>query len=149
MTTAGSLPATDASTERALTRLVQVMFPHASFPAGPYERAAQAIVSAADDDLRLKAQLVQGLVDLEVAAGGSFADLDDTAALELLSGFSEAAFFQAVRAQVITTLYDDHEVWQLLGYEGPSFDQGGYLHRGFNDLDWLPEPRIDFVRAET
>jgi hypothetical protein len=33
-------------------------------------------------------------------------------------------------------------VWDLLGYEGPSFDKGGYLHRGFNDLDWLPEPRI-------
>jgi hypothetical protein len=24
--------------------------------------------------------------------------------------------------------------------EGPSFDKGGYLHRGFNDLDWLPDP---------
>jgi hypothetical protein len=30
----------------------------------------------------------------------------------------------------------------LLGYEGPSFDKGGYLNRGFNDLDWLPDPRI-------
>ena len=25
--------------------------------------------------------------------------------------------------------------------EGASFDQGGYLHRGFDDLDWLPDPR--------
>ena len=31
---------------------------------------------------------------------------------------------------------------QALGYEGSSFEQGGYLHRGFNDLDWLPEPRV-------
>jgi hypothetical protein len=28
----------------------------------------------------------------------------------------------------------------LLGYEGRSFAKGGYLQRGFNDLDWLPEP---------
>jgi hypothetical protein len=27
----------------------------------------------------------------------------------------------------------------MLGYEGPSFDKGGYLERGFNDLDWLPD----------
>ena len=42
----------------------------------------------------------------------------------------------------VVALYDDREVWELLGYEGPSFDQGGYLNRGFDDLDWLPEPRI-------
>ena len=27
-------------------------------------------------------------------------------------------------------LYDDHEVWEALGYEGESFSRGGYLHRG-------------------
>ena len=31
----------------------------------------------------------------------------------------------------------------VLGYEGASFDKGGYINRGFNDLDWLPEPRIE------
>ena len=25
------------------------------------------------------------------------------------------------------------------GYEGEVFSKGGYLHRGFNDLKWLPE----------
>jgi hypothetical protein len=43
---------------------------------------------------------------------------------------------------VITSLYDDREVWSLLGYEGPSFAQGGYLKRGFDDLDWLPDPPL-------
>lgn len=32
------------------------------------------------------------------------------------------------------------EVWEIAGYEGESFTRGGYLLRGFNDLDWLPEP---------
>jgi hypothetical protein len=148
MTTTGSGPGADESTERTLTRLVQVMFPHKSFPEGPYRRSAQAILKAAGDDLRFKAQLIQGLVDLDVASDGSFADLDDAAAFELISGYSGAAFFQGVRAQVITTLYDDREVWKLLGYEGPSFDKGGYIERGFNDLDWLPEPRVDSAKAE-
>ena len=40
-------------------------------------------------------------------------------------------------------LYDDPEVWAALGCEGSSFDKGGYINRGFNDLDWLPEPRIE------
>ena len=43
------------------------------------------------------------------------------------------------------TLYSDPEVWELLGYEGPSFDKGGYIDRGFDDLDWLPDPRIEHL----
>ena len=43
----------------------------------------------------------------------------------------------------MVTLYNDKEVWDVLGYEGASFDKGGYVNRGFNDLDWLPEPRIE------
>jgi hypothetical protein len=34
-------------------------------------------------------------------------------------------------------------VWAALGYEGSSYDKGGYINRGFNDLNWLPEPRIE------
>ena len=60
-------------------------------------------------------------------------------ALEVLRGMSSTEFFEGVRSRVITSLYDDREVWALLGYEGPSYDQGGYLNRGFDDLDWLPD----------
>ena len=47
-----------------------------------------------------------------------------------------------MHATCVVALYDDREVWELLGYEGPSFDKGGYVDRGFDDLDWLPDPRI-------
>ena len=55
---------------------------------------------------------------------------------------SDTPFFQTVRATAVVALYDQAEVWELLGYEGPSFDQGGYLERGFDDLDWLPDPPV-------
>jgi hypothetical protein len=35
-----------------------------------------------------------------------------------------------------------------MGYPGPSFADGGYIHRGFNDLSWLPEPQIDELGEE-
>jgi hypothetical protein len=38
----------------------------------------------------------------------------------------------------VTALYNQQELWTKLGYEGSSAEKGGYLHRGFNDLDWLP-----------
>jgi len=48
----------------------------------------------------------------------------------------------AIKGNAVVALYNDQEVWDTLGYEGPSFDKGGYIGRGFNDLDWLPDPRI-------
>ena len=50
---------------------------------------------------------------------------------------------EAVRAKTILTLYNDPEVWELLGWEGASYSKGGYVSRGFADLDWLPDPRIE------
>jgi len=38
---------------------------------------------------------------------------------------------------MITALYNQKDVWTKLGYEGSSAEFGGYLHRGFDDIDWL------------
>jgi hypothetical protein len=102
-----------------------------------------AILAAGVEDARTGAQLQQGLRELDSLADRPFTELDDARALELLRSISATTFFEAVRSRVILTLYDDREVHRLLGYEGASFDQGGYLHRGFADLDWLPDPRIE------
>jgi hypothetical protein len=136
-------PAGPRIDQRTLTLMVRAMFPHATFPDAPYERTAAAIADAAESDVRTRAQLEQGLRDLDAAGGAPFADLDADAALAVLRGMSGTAFFQAVRSQTVITLYNDPEVWALLGYEGPSFEHGGYLERGFADLDWLPDPRVD------
>ena len=48
----------------------------------------------------------------------------------------------------MTGLYDQAPVWGLLGYQGPCPDGGGYLERGFDDLDWLPDPQIEDPHRE-
>ena len=143
MATAQTTGSADATALRALTDMVRAMFPHPSFPDGPYERCAQAILDAAAEDVRFRTQLDQGLRDLDAAGGQPFNQLEPAAQLALLRGISATEFFEGVRSRVITSLYDDREVWALLGYEGASFDQGGYAERGFDDLDWLPDPRIE------
>jgi hypothetical protein len=40
----------------------------------------------------------------------------------------------------MVSLYGNQEVWKVFGYQGASYPFGGYLHHGFNDLTWLPEP---------
>ena len=64
-------------------------------------------------------------------------------ATEYLKKMGRTEFFEHVSGTSTVTLYNDKETWDLLGYEGYSYDKGGYINRGFNDLDWLPEPRIE------
>ena len=34
-------------------------------------------------------------------------------------------------------LYDNKTLFPLFGYEGSSWEKGGYVNRGFDDIDWL------------
>ncbi|MEM7426235.1 MAG: hypothetical protein AAF441_09065 [Pseudomonadota bacterium] len=135
---AGKVGADEAS-HKLLMRVVRVMYPHARFPDGPYKRTTDAIVDASNKTPEQAKVLAEGLKDLKAK---SFEDLDDAKATEHLKSIEGSAFFGQVRGTAVVALYNDKEVWSLLGYEGPSFDKGGYIKRGFNDLDWLPEPRI-------
>ena len=87
--------------------------------------------------------LTQGLNSLDGLAGGDFCSLDDDQAYKVLKRIEGTDFFGFIRRTTVLNLYDDPAVWEALGYEGSSFDKGGYINRGFNDLDWLPEPRIE------
>lgn len=128
---------------RTLVDLLRAAFPHDTFPVGPYQRTAQAVIDAAATDPRLHSLLLQGLADLDQQRDVGFSRLDDETAALVLRGIADTPFFTAILNVAIVALYDDHEVWAVLGYEGASYDQGGYIDRGFADLDWLPEPRIE------
>ena len=126
-----------------LVRVIQAAFPHRDVPDGPYARTADHILVTVSGNAFQTAQLGQGLVSLDAVRGRPFADLSADERLEVLRSIEHTPFFQLVRSTTVTTMYSDREVWQVLGYEGESSDQGGYLHRGFDDLDWLPDPRIE------
>jgi hypothetical protein len=49
----------------------------------------------------------------------------------------EGKFFQTIRGNLVTGLYNNPEVWPKFGYEGSSADKGGYIDRGFSDINWL------------
>jgi hypothetical protein len=134
---------------QTLIRVLRVAFPHESVPDGPYERTADTILTEAQNETWFRVALTQGLLSLNQLADGDFRTLDDESALKVLRRVEGTEFFGFVRRTAVLNLYDDAEVWEALGYQGPSFDQGGYINRGFDDLDWLPDPRIEFPEGET
>jgi hypothetical protein len=57
--------------------------------------------------------------------------------VKVLQSIETSTFFQTVRSGLVTGLYNQKEIWPIFGYQGESFSQGGYIDRGFNDIDWL------------
>ncbi len=57
----------------------------------------------------------------------------------VLEGISHTDFFKKIRSDLVVSLYNQPEIWPKFGYEGSSADKGGYINRGFNDIDWLPK----------
>jgi hypothetical protein len=55
----------------------------------------------------------------------------------LLKQIEDSGFFQTVRGGLVTGLYNQKDVWPIFGYEGESFSKGGYINRGFDDINWL------------
>ena len=141
-----SPPVADVLGDDVTDRLVAVIkaaFPHRNFPDGPYRRTAEHIVSLVSDDAYQSMQLAQGLAGLDAVREVPFEQLTGDEALEVLRGIEHTAFFALVRSTTVTFMYSDREVWSVVGYEGESSHLGGYVDRGFDDLDWLPDPRIE------
>jgi hypothetical protein len=57
--------------------------------------------------------------------------------VKVLQSIEASTFFQTVRAGLVTGLYNQKAVWPIFGYEGESYSQGGYINRGFDDINWL------------
>lgn len=57
--------------------------------------------------------------------------------VDILRGMDKTPFFQTIRGGLVTGLYNQKAVWPLFGYEGESYSKGGYIKRGFDDINWL------------
>lgn len=137
---AGELKTLAQPVATTLLQMCRVIFPHAELDDVHYAPWVQGLDAEAAADPAVASLLGDGVRTLDAARGKPFVDLEMSTQLEVLRGIESSAFFQKVRGKGVVALYGNKAVWARLGYEGASWDKGGYLHRGFNDLDWLPDP---------
>ena len=139
-----STPETATLGSRAMATIAaaaRIMYPHDALPDNVYARVGERLAEAAHEDPGAARTIKDGVYALN--GGRPFAELSADEQLETLKGIEGSAFFELVRSTAGVEIYSDEHTWQLVGYEGPSFDKGGYINRGFNDLDWLPDPEAE------
>jgi hypothetical protein len=128
-----------------LVRMARDLYPHDRLPDTTYETAVTTSDGQFADDKVKQLTMAQGVAELDAAAkalkGKLYLQLTSEAdRVTVLRSMERAQspFFKAMRSGMVTALYNQEELWPKFGYEGSSAEKGGYLHRGFNDLDWLP-----------
>jgi hypothetical protein len=114
-------------------RVARAMFPHDMLPDLAYAKVVTALEGEAET-------VARGVADPD--EGTPFLDLDADEQLARLTAAEGSEYFELVRSTAVVELYDNPLVWRAFGYEGPSAHLGGYVNRGFDDLDWLPDPPI-------
>lgn len=118
----------------------RVLYPHEKLPDAVYALLAKDLDADASADAAVAAQLRAGVQELNRMAGGKFTEASADKKLDIVTAIEGSPFFNTVRAKCVTSLYDNDMAYAVFGYPGASFDKGGYITRGFQDLDWLPAP---------
>ena len=127
----------DAQALATLTAMARVLYPHDSLDDTFYRRVVDVVTTEADAAQR--ALLANGAAALDEAKGYPFAGLGEKEKLAAVQAIEGSPFFEAMRAATARHLYDDRRLWPRFGYEGASSHLGGYIERGFDDIEWIPE----------
>lgn len=132
-----------------LLLMAKDIYPHDGFlDDKPYQEVIDGILKDASTNAELKTLVLDGLTALEkdthATHGKSYVSLKSYGAREaMLRRIEETPFFQKIRGGLLFGLYNNKKLFPKFGYEGSSWEEGGYIDRGFSDMTWLPQdPRV-------
>lgn len=120
-----------------LERISYLLFPFPQLGKGPYQRVVAGMQQAIGKQADQISLVTEGIAMLDDAAAQTWLDLPQSEQMALLKQMENSAFFQWALPATRSRLFQDPQVWALIGYEGSSLEKGGYLQRGLNDIDWL------------
>jgi hypothetical protein len=132
------------ATLKTLVKVARDIYPHDFLGDSYYIAAVKPWDAKAAKDPAVKTMIDDGVSGLDQAAR----DRHKVAYVEvpweadrvvLLQGIEQTDFFKTVRGDLVVSLYNQKELWPKFGYEGSSAEHGGYIQRGFADIDWLPK----------
>ena len=132
------------ATLKTLVKMARDIYPHDFLGDSYYITAIKPWDGKAAKDPAVKALLEDGVQRLDQDAKDrhkmAYAQVPwEADRIVLLQGIEATDFFKKLRSDLVVSLYNQEELWPKFGYEGSSAEHGGYIARGFADIDWLPK----------
>ena len=144
----GARGSTNMDHNEVLPDVVYQLFPHSGLSKDVYEQVTEQLGVRIEQSGELTAMLDEALETLAENTGRKWPELADGEQTAWLVTIQHTAFFQFVRNETLNGIYRHPLTWELLGFEGSSLEFGGYINRGFNDIDWLPDQSNDEISSE-
>ncbi|MEH6628184.1 MAG: twin-arginine translocation signal domain-containing protein [Motiliproteus sp.] len=125
-----------------LLRLARDIYPHDTLDDKYYTQVMLPMGESANTDKALAKLLIEGVSELDQRAndrfGMGYLEVKQEAdRVVILREMESSAFFQKVKGAVMMGIYNNPELWPWFGFGGSSWEQGGYINRGFDKIDWL------------
>lgn len=133
-----ALPASGGS-GKILPDVVYRLFPHPGLSKDVYDQIAEQLSRKIGQSAELTAMLDDAMEALAGDSHENWSALPERGKVEAIGKIQHMPFFQFVLNETLGMVYRHPLTWELLGYEGSSLEFGGYIDRGFNDIDWLPD----------
>jgi hypothetical protein len=132
------------ATLKTLVKVARDIYPHDFLVDSYYITAIKPWDGKAAKDPAVKAMIENGVQRLDQDAKdrhkADYVQIPwEADRIALLQGIEQTDFFKSVRSDLVVSLYNQEELWPKFGYEGSSAEHGGYINRGFADIDWLPK----------
>ena len=132
------------ATLKTLVKVARDIYPHDFLADSYYITAIKRWDGKAAKDPTIKTLISDGINRLDQDARDRhkvpYAEVAwEAERVALLQAIEQTEFFKTVRGDLVVSLYNQKEVWPKFGYEGSSAEHGGYIKRGFADIDWLPK----------
>lgn len=125
--------------DAGIVAMARLLYPHEALSDDVYSEVLGDALSGTAADNVLANSLDEAGAALDLRTGGDFIGASEDAQIAAMRAIEQDQAFAAIRAHVRDGLYLHPACWEVIGYGGPSFQDGGYLHRGAGDIDWLPE----------
>lgn len=134
-----SVWAQDGGNQEALARMARLLFPHDGVADGVYAEVVDGILTDATNDASLQGLLDEAIAALNDAGDGDWFGAGESKQVAAMRAVGDRPFFNAILGNVRARFYSHPAAWKAIRYPGSSLEFGGYVDRGFDDIDWLPE----------
>lgn len=131
---------------QTLFAVSRALFPHEHAPDQPYLDVVKVLDNSAAESEETSSLLQSAVKGLDSAADGDWLSATPERKVEILESQQSEPYFGLILNTAIDTIYRNPDFGASLGYEGSSLEHGGYLHRGFDDISWLPDQPIEAAK---
>jgi hypothetical protein len=126
-----------------LLRVARDVYPHEGFlDDTPYRAVIDAILTESEGNPQVAELLAKGLADLEQHSQAIYKTTYVAIAKPeeregVLRTIELTDFFQKIKGGLLMGLYNNKALWPKFGYDGSSWETGGFINKGFDKIDWL------------